>query len=616
MSNAPVQNPKPATQTSSGCPAPTPPPVQACCELVCFERPNYFCGHLLTDADLSKDQWYFREKNKLYHRTLHGHGVVCGLRLTCEPDCCGHIQVGKGYAIDDCGNDLVVCDSMSIDVIGMLRAKGYLVESPPVDPCKQKEYQSECKVRQCFYVTICYQEEPAEFTTPLVAGCVPNLSECEPTRMREGVRFDILAELPTETDWLDELKSRLESCFCLFSEGPFARALKDHATELEKIIRGLPSGKIGERDAYSWNRGYCELFSELRGLLLLYLKKHPDRYNCTIEAEILKIHCPHHEREDFQEKIREAFCRLLELIWQYVVSCVLGEFVPACPEPSTGSCVVLGTVEVEDGCVVKVCNCPRSYVWSFANFFEVLLATLMNEVACENPVPYREGEEQCGKPVQAHPCCREFDLDCKWLIDLLSVNSRSHYYNAIAGLDAVATMKKSLLQAIDFTRSGTFSPRIFDYMNLEQVKAAAKLLKVADLREEEQPPVMPIPNPLEAMRMIGLSTVEDPLVLLKREGTVTSAFIDPRPSFTLDRKEKAQIDEKVNLAETEAKQATERAKVLQEELDSSNKELADVKARLETVTNQAKGMDEHMAKMEKTLVELKKEVDKLKKPPQ
>src|SRR5262249_35829573 len=151
------------------------------------------------------------------------------------------------------------------------------------------------------------------------------------------------------------------------------------------------------------------LFCQLRGLFLLYLKKHPDNYNCTIEDDIRNIPFPDQKQEEegnYKEKVREAFCRLLELVWQYVISCALGELVPPCSEPSRASCVVLGTVEIENGRIVHVCNCPRSYVWSFANFFEVLLATLMNGVACESD---NEDDE---KQAMKHICCREFDLDC------------------------------------------------------------------------------------------------------------------------------------------------------------------------------------------------------------
>src|SRR4029450_9529922 len=101
----------PSAKTRAGQPAKGPcmPPEReapsTCCQLVCFERPHYFCGHLLTDDDLTKEQRYVIEKQKLYHRTLHGHGIVCGLRLTCESQCCGRVWVGDGIAIDDCAND-------------------------------------------------------------------------------------------------------------------------------------------------------------------------------------------------------------------------------------------------------------------------------------------------------------------------------------------------------------------------------------------------------------------------------------------------------------------------------------------------------------------------------
>src|SRR5262245_8784558 len=105
---SPRTGPPPAGPAPCGCAQPH--PGSTCCDIQCFERPRYFCGHLLTDDDLSLEQRYVVEKHKLYHRTLHGHGVVCGLRLTCHGPCNGEILIGNGFAIDDCGNDLVVCE--------------------------------------------------------------------------------------------------------------------------------------------------------------------------------------------------------------------------------------------------------------------------------------------------------------------------------------------------------------------------------------------------------------------------------------------------------------------------------------------------------------------------
>src|ERR1043165_2563322 len=109
---------------SEGCHCAKPKPDGTCCNLVCFERPNYFCGHLLTDADLTLQQKYVVEKNKLYHRTMDGYGIVCGLKLACDCECKGNILIHDGFAIDDCGNDLILCETARFDVIGALKEKG------------------------------------------------------------------------------------------------------------------------------------------------------------------------------------------------------------------------------------------------------------------------------------------------------------------------------------------------------------------------------------------------------------------------------------------------------------------------------------------------------------
>src|SRR4051794_36943753 len=77
MQHTEYRQPTKTTTSNGGTTQPSTTP--SCCELIDFKRPNYVCGHLLTDADLTLDQRYFREKNKLYNRAFHGHGIVCGL---------------------------------------------------------------------------------------------------------------------------------------------------------------------------------------------------------------------------------------------------------------------------------------------------------------------------------------------------------------------------------------------------------------------------------------------------------------------------------------------------------------------------------------------------------
>lgn len=186
-----------------------------CCEITCFERPNYHCGHLLTDADLSLQMKYVVEKNKLRNRALHGHGVACGLKITCDPQCNGHIIVHEGYAIDDCGNDIVVCETRRFDVMAALREKKLLWRDHCYDPCEPKKEDS-CHPKQCFYVTICYEEEDRDFETPFQAGCSSGPQQCLPTRTRESFRLDVTDCIPEEkatSTGLRSVWSTASACF-------------------------------------------------------------------------------------------------------------------------------------------------------------------------------------------------------------------------------------------------------------------------------------------------------------------------------------------------------------------------------------------------------------------
>lgn len=69
-------------------------------------RTRFFDGMFLTQADLETEQRYWRLKRRLTNRAL-GAGVVWGLRLVWVP-AKRIFQLSPGYALDCCGNDLVV----------------------------------------------------------------------------------------------------------------------------------------------------------------------------------------------------------------------------------------------------------------------------------------------------------------------------------------------------------------------------------------------------------------------------------------------------------------------------------------------------------------------------
>jgi hypothetical protein len=112
-----------------------------CCGLECLVRPNFFCGQLLTDADLSATVQWARDRFGLV-RYRDGWGVVCGLEVTCQASggtsgCCPNgkgkvkVWIGPGYAVDCCGNDLVVCEPLCVDLSDVCRP----ADDPCADPC-------------------------------------------------------------------------------------------------------------------------------------------------------------------------------------------------------------------------------------------------------------------------------------------------------------------------------------------------------------------------------------------------------------------------------------------------------------------------------------------------
>lgn len=70
-----------------------------------FDRLRFFPGRLLTAGDFALEQNYFRGKQKLHNRALHGFGIVSGLRVTAQS---GKIFVTAGLALDCEGNELVL----------------------------------------------------------------------------------------------------------------------------------------------------------------------------------------------------------------------------------------------------------------------------------------------------------------------------------------------------------------------------------------------------------------------------------------------------------------------------------------------------------------------------
>jgi len=418
---------------------------------------------------------------------LDGFGVVCGLQMRCDCHCKGHITIGDGYAIDCCGNDLVVCEPRSFDVIGELRKKNWLVEMRGDQRNKHEHVQSsidcegetedECIIKQCFYIGICYAEEPAEFVTPYTTECQPAPGPCQPTRILERVRFEVYDKVPVRPNPLEEIGKRIERCFKLFREGQFSRGLESLAPRILRVLTCEPGGDSPDTRVENPERHKeaCCLFKELQAQFLHELRTCPDQYNCDLEHEVCRLHPPCREDLAGGPAPHEAFTRLFELIQKYVFSCVLAQLAFSCPEPPDPCCVLVGSVEIQNGCLRRVINFPRWYLWCFANFFEVLAYTLANDAACgkKEVLPPGKAREELPKPV-TNGCCPGFEVDvCKFL-SLFSTDNRAFQMAARASVDSIQAMYRALAEGFNFTRPGGIVPAVVRNLNLEKARDLAK----------------------------------------------------------------------------------------------------------------------------------------------
>jgi hypothetical protein len=164
-----------------------------------FVRPRFFGGMLLTDDDLQAISDYTVGKRRLTNRHLFGAGVVCGLEVGCDPCKPGWLVVSPGYALDCCGNDIVVGCPEKIDALALLNDLRRRKGSDCGEPCDDQPPRD-------YYLVVSYAERPSDPVAPYDQDdCV--VGDCEFSRVREGYCFDLTCDLPgTEPSLFDRLR--------------------------------------------------------------------------------------------------------------------------------------------------------------------------------------------------------------------------------------------------------------------------------------------------------------------------------------------------------------------------------------------------------------------------
>lgn len=138
-------------------------------------RPRFFNGMNITREDLETQLRYLRLKNQLQRRA-DGEGVVWGLGVGRDGS---SVCVQPGYAVDYCGNDLVVTLVYKVDTATLL-------SDPAI--CNQITGHQQCMSLLLEYVECPEQPRPIHGGDP----CSNMAAGCEMSRVRETVRLRLV----------------------------------------------------------------------------------------------------------------------------------------------------------------------------------------------------------------------------------------------------------------------------------------------------------------------------------------------------------------------------------------------------------------------------------------
>jgi hypothetical protein len=155
-----------------------------------LERPRYFPRQLITPAEMTLEQNYFRDKMRRHNRLLHGWGVVCGAKvcLSPKPDKSDaepwKVAAHPGYILDPFGNEIMIDRERVVD----LRTEGLIsVCGEPAGEVADP-WCSDVFVRRKEVLTRPVRVQPA--------GCGCGDTQCEFSRFCDGYEIGVLNRCP------------------------------------------------------------------------------------------------------------------------------------------------------------------------------------------------------------------------------------------------------------------------------------------------------------------------------------------------------------------------------------------------------------------------------------
>lgn len=383
--------------TQSVCDAPV-TCCPSCGALECLCRPRFFAGQLLSEQDMNRLNQYIKNKNRLHNRNQHGWGVVNGLLALCDP--CGKIKVTEGYAIDPCGDDIIVCDETAVDICDLI-GKCKKPTNPNCEPFHQPPNTNCDDLEEEWVLTIQYEEWASRGVTALrgsscATGCCANCGntncscgsscscgggssgscscgangssakpqlgapeavnrgappECEPTVVCEGYSFGVYPKPVDEPESDDD--GRL-----IDLEGAFWDAFNCCAEPLMATIPPTPqfndAGNIDDSDFNAATQWCCQF----KANLTKYFSTHRNT-SCEILEYINAIVCPNiNNSENFINDYIRSFLQLISAWAEGLKNCLCLSLLPPPPNAACDTRVALATVRVRarDCKIISICN--------------------------------------------------------------------------------------------------------------------------------------------------------------------------------------------------------------------------------------------------------------------
>jgi hypothetical protein len=375
-----VTNAPPRTTTTQQCCCP------ACAGLECLDRTRFFSGQLLTEADLNNEQSYWLAKSRLHNRYLIGWGIVCGLQVSCS-ECNGWVNIAPGYAIDPCGNDIIVCSGQSFNVLKAIQACCAPSATPNCAPLRYSPPPGCQGGMQKWCITIQYQEQPSRMVTPLqqasssgsscscggtskggcgcgcgggtrsssngsstsTCGCssaqtqtastVPT-GACEPTRIIEGFQIGIVAAPQTTEPATSQ-------------PGSFLYQIENCIKGLTQLAQMAPPNPPTSTDANAVYQLVCNYLN----LVNQYFAQNQFVTHCTLLGELNTIAqsllTP--ANGGTIASYGDALTSIGVVIGQAFKDCLCFALLPVCPPSPCDNRLILACVTVMNGVITDIC---------------------------------------------------------------------------------------------------------------------------------------------------------------------------------------------------------------------------------------------------------------------